>query len=45
MPGPTRVPGLPDDRVGAEVQQLIDTGATKIECEKQADGSWTIRAS
>lgn len=33
------------DRVGSEVQQLIHAGATKVECEKQPDGSWTIRAS
>lgn len=45
MPNVTEVNGVPEDHVGSEVQQLIDAGATQVECEKQPDGSWTIRAS
>ena len=45
MPEVTEVHGVPEDRVGSEVQGLIFAGATKVECEKQPDGRWTIRAS
>ena len=45
MPGVTEVRGIPESQVPTEVQQLIFVGATKIQCEKQADGRWTIRAS
>jgi hypothetical protein len=45
MPGMTEVQGVPENRVGSEVQALVFAGATKIECEKQPDGNWTIRAS
>ena len=41
----TEVNGIPEGRVGEEVQQLVDGGATKIECEKEDTGNtWTIRA-
>ena len=45
MPNVTEVNGIPESRIGSEVQQVIDAGATKVECEKQSDGTWTIRAS
>ena len=45
MPDVTEVHGVSENRVGLEVQELIFAGATKVECEKQPDGSWTIRAS
>ncbi len=41
----TVIRGVPADRVGREVQQLVDSGAAKIECEKEPAGTWTIRAS
>jgi hypothetical protein len=41
----TEVKGISENRVGTEVQQLVFAGATKVECEKQPDGRWTIRAS
>lgn len=45
MPDITEVKGVPESQVGAEVQALIFSGATKVSCEKQPDGSWTIRVS
>ncbi len=41
----TEVPNVPQGQVGAEVQALVDSGATQVECTKQPDGNWTIRAS
>lgn len=45
MPDVTEVNGVPESQVGASVQALVFAGATKIACEKQPDGGWTIRAS
>lgn len=45
MPDVTEVTGVPENQVGTEIQTVIDSGATRIQCEKQPDGSWTIRAS
>ncbi len=41
----TKINGVPQDQVGSSVQAAIDAGATKVECDKQADGTWTITAS
>jgi hypothetical protein len=41
----TIVTDIPPDKVGENVQQLIDSGAIKIVCTRQADGNWTIDAS
>lgn len=41
---PTEVHDIPPGRVQAMVQQLVDSGATRIECQRQDDGLWTIRA-
>jgi hypothetical protein len=40
----TELRNVPRDRVGNEVQQAIYAGATKVECEKQPDDMWTLRA-
>ncbi len=45
MPDPTEVTDIPAEDVGTLVKQLINTQAKKIECVKQDDGNWTIRAS
>jgi hypothetical protein len=45
MPEPTELKDVPANMVGTKVQQAINTGATKIECVRQDDGKWTIRAS
>ncbi len=42
---PTEVKDVPPEKVGTKVGQVVQTGATKIECTKQNDGKWTIRAS
>ncbi len=42
---PTEIKDLPRKDVGVKVQQCIQTGAAKIECIKQDNGKWTIRAS
>ncbi len=42
---PTVVKDIPADKVGENVQQLVDSGASKITCTKQSDGNWTIAAS
>jgi hypothetical protein len=42
---PTEIKDVPTEKVGTKVQQVVQTGATKIECTKQDDGKWTIRAS
>jgi hypothetical protein len=44
-PEPTELKDIPAAAVGSTVQQLVLTGATKIECTKQDNGKWTIRAS
>jgi hypothetical protein len=44
MPSVTELKNVPRDRVGFEVQQAIYAGAVKVECEKQSNGKWTIRA-
>jgi hypothetical protein len=41
----TEVKDVPPEKVGTKVRQLVQTGASKIECTKQDDGKWTIRAS
>lgn len=43
-PGPTELKDVPAANVGGTVQQLIATGARKIECTDQGNGKWTIRA-
>jgi hypothetical protein len=45
MPEPTVIKDVPADKVGTNVQQAVQTGATQIECTKQDNGKWTIRAS
>ena len=35
---------VPADQVGTIVGQLVGAGNSKIECEKQVDGKWTIRS-
>jgi hypothetical protein len=40
----SEVTNVPEELVAANVQQLIDTGATWIECTRFEDG-WTIRVS
>ncbi len=42
---PTEIKDVPPEKVGTKVGQVVRTGATKIECTKQDDGKWTIRAS
>ena len=42
MPAPTQIENVPSSKVGEEVQSAIDTGASKIECIKADDDSWTI---
>jgi hypothetical protein len=44
-PGPTELRDIPAANVGPTVQQLVDSGASKIECTDQGNGKWTIRAS
>ena len=44
MPEGTELEGISEAEVGEKVQQLVETGAKKIECIKQ-NGKWTIRAS
>ena len=45
MPEETEIEGISEAEVGEKVQQLVETEAEKIECIKQTDGTWTIRAS
>jgi hypothetical protein len=45
MPEPTELTNVSPNDVGEEVQEVINTGATKVECVQQGDGKWTIRAS
>lgn len=40
----SEVKNVPRDRVGFQVQQAIYAGATKVECIKQDNGKWTVRA-
>ena len=43
---PNEITDVPEDSVGTQVQQLVYTGVvTRIECEKQANGRWTIRSN
>jgi hypothetical protein len=42
---PTEIKDVPPEKVGTKVRQVVQTGATKIQCTKQDDGKWTIRAS
>jgi hypothetical protein len=44
MPAPTEIKDLPPDKVTENVDQLIQTGAEEINCIKQSNGKWTIRA-
>ncbi len=41
----TVIKDVPPQKVGTKVQQVIKTGATKVECTQQDDGKWTIRAT
>lgn len=41
----TEIKDVPPKKVGVKVQQVVDTGGTAIECTKQENGNWTIRAS
>lgn len=38
----TQLHDVPANQVGAKVQQLVDSGSTRIECIKQPNGLWTI---
>ncbi len=40
----TEIKDVPPEKVGTKVRQVVQTGATRIECIKQDDGNWTIRA-
>ena len=47
MAQPTELKDVAKGIVGTKVQQVIDAdaGTVKVECVKQSDGKWTIRAS
>jgi hypothetical protein len=45
MAQPTELKDVPNGIVGTKVQQVIGAGAVKVECVRQLDGNWTIRAS
>ena len=47
MTSPTELKDVPRNLVGNRVQNAIDAGATKVECEKQPDPSdkWTVRSN
>lgn len=38
----TKLTDVPANQVGAKVQQLVNSGSTRIECVKQPDDLWTI---
>lgn len=35
---------VPEELVGTQVQALVYSGITQVECSKQPDGKWTIRS-
>lgn len=46
MPEGSELKDVPAESVGTKVQQVVRTpGVTQVECIKQSDGNWTIRAS
>lgn len=45
MPDKTVLKNVKANDVGELVQELVNTGATSIECQYEGQGLWTVTAS